>query len=56
MGQTLDGLSFSLCPTLCLHICSREYFVPLSKKDKSIHTLVFPLLELRVVCELYPGI
>ena len=40
---------------LCIHICSCEYFVPLSKKDQSIHTLVFLLLELHVVCELYPG-
>jgi len=28
MGQFLDGLSFSLCSTLCLHISSCEYFVP----------------------------
>jgi hypothetical protein len=27
VGQSLDGLSFSLCSTLCLHISSWEYFV-----------------------------
>ena len=31
--QSMDGLSFSLCSTLCLHISSPEYFVPPSKKD-----------------------
>ena len=41
--------------TLCLHIFSHEYFVPLSKKDRSTHTLVFLPLELYVVCELYLG-
>jgi hypothetical protein len=40
--------------TLCLHVCSCEYFVPLSKNYQSIHTVVF-LLELHVVCELYIG-
>jgi hypothetical protein len=30
-------------------------FVPLSKKDQNIHTLVFLLLELLVVCELHLG-
>jgi hypothetical protein len=55
VGQSLDGLSFSVCSTLCLHICFHEYFVPPSKKDQSIHTLVFLLLELHVVCELYLG-
>jgi hypothetical protein len=49
--QSLDGLSFSLCSTLWFHISSCEYFVPPSKKDWSIHTLVF-LLELHMVCEL----
>ena len=55
MEQSLDGLSFSLCSILCLCISSHEYFVPPSKKDQSIHTLVFLLLELQVVCELYLG-
>jgi hypothetical protein len=53
--QFLDGLSFSLCSTLCLPNSSHEYFVPPSKKDWSIQTLVFPFLELHVVCELYLG-
>ena len=55
VGKFLDGLSFSLCSALCLPICSYEYFVPLSKKDQSTHTLVFLLLELHVVCEFYLG-
>jgi hypothetical protein len=45
MGQSLDGLSFSLCSTLCLCICSLEYFVTPSKKDLNIHTLVFLFLS-----------
>ena len=31
--QSLDGLSFSLSSTFCLHFPSLEYFVPPSKKD-----------------------
>jgi len=54
-GQSMDGLSFSLCSTLCLCIFSHGYFDSPSKKDRSIHTLVFLLLELHVVCELYIG-
>jgi hypothetical protein len=53
-GQSLDGLSFSLCSILCLYISSHGYFVPPSKKDQSIHTLVV-LLDLQVVCKLYLG-
>ena len=45
----------SLCSMLYLHICSHENVVPFSKKDQSIHTLVFLLLELHVVCEMYFG-
>ena len=56
VGQSLDGLSFSICSVLCHHICSHEYFILLSKKDQSIHTLVFLLLELLLVCELYLSI
>ena len=33
----------------------RWYFDPLSNKDQSIHNLIFLLLELHVVCELYLG-
>jgi hypothetical protein len=39
VGQSLDGLSFSLCSPLCLCNFSHGYFVPPSKKDWSIHTL-----------------
>ena len=55
VGKSLDGLSISLCSTLCLHICSSEYFVPYCKKDQRAHTLLFLLLELHVVNELYLG-
>ena len=34
---------------------SHGYFDPLSNKDQSIHTLVFLLLDLHLVCELYLG-
>jgi hypothetical protein len=53
--QFLAGLSFSPCSTLFLCISSHDYFVLPSKKDWSIHTLFFLLLELHVVCELYIG-
>jgi hypothetical protein len=56
MGQFLDGLSFGLCSPLCLDICSHEYFIPLSKKDLNYHALVFLLLKLHMVCELYLGL
>ena len=55
VGKSLDGLSFSLCSTLCLHICSCEYFVPPSKMVQSTHTFVLLLFELHVVCALYGG-
>jgi hypothetical protein len=48
VGQSLDGLSFSLWSTLFLCNSSHGYFVPTYKKDQSIHTLVFLLLELHV--------
>jgi hypothetical protein len=32
VGQSLYGLSFSVCSGICLQICSCEYFVTLSKK------------------------
>jgi hypothetical protein len=32
VGHSLDSFSFIFHSTLCLHICSCEYFVPLSKK------------------------
>ena len=54
-GKSLDGPSFSLCSTLCLCISSGWYFVPSSRKDWYIHTLVFLLLELHLLCEVYVG-
>jgi hypothetical protein len=54
-GKSLDGLFFSLCSTLCLCISSHGYFVLPSKKDWSIHTLVFLFLELHFICELHLG-
>jgi hypothetical protein len=44
--QSLDGHSFSLCNSF------HGYFVPPSKKDQSIHTLVFLPLEFHVFCKL----
>jgi hypothetical protein len=54
VGQFLDDHSFSLCSELCLCNSFPGYFVPPSKKDGSIHTLVF-LLEFHVFCKLYLG-
>jgi hypothetical protein len=54
-GQSLDGHSFSLCSTLSLCNSFHGYLVPSSKKDQSIHTLIFLLLEFHVACELYLG-
>jgi hypothetical protein len=44
VGQSLNGLTFSLCSTLCLHTSSC-ILSPTSKKHWSIHTLVFLHLE-----------
>ena len=46
VGQSLDGPSFSLSSELCNSF--HGYFVPHSKKEQSIHTLVFLLLEFHV--------
>jgi hypothetical protein len=48
VGQSLDGPSFHLSSEL--HLCNsfHGYFVPHSKKEQSIHTLVFLLLEFHV--------
>jgi hypothetical protein len=32
-----------------------EYFVPPSKKDRSINIMIFLILELHMVCEMYLG-
>jgi hypothetical protein len=39
----------------CLCNSFHGYFVPHSKKERSIHTLVFCLLEFHVFCKLYLG-
>jgi hypothetical protein len=46
--QSLDGQFFSHCSELCLCNFFHGYFLPPSKKDRSIHTLVFLLLEFHV--------
>ena len=53
VGKSLDGPSFSLSSKLCLCNSFHGYFVPSSKKERSIHTLVFLLLEFHVFCKLY---
>jgi hypothetical protein len=55
VGQSLDGRSFRLCSKLCLCNSFPGYFVPHSKEGRSIHTLVFLLLEFHVFCKLYLG-
>jgi hypothetical protein len=55
MGQSLDDHSFSLCSELCLCNSFHGYFVPHSKKDRRIHTLVFLLFEFHVLYKLYLG-
>jgi hypothetical protein len=45
VGQSLDGPSLCLTSTLC--VCN--LFVPHSKKEQSIHILVFLLLEFCVL-------
>jgi hypothetical protein len=53
MGWSLDGHSFKLCFELCLCNSFDGYFVTHSKKERSIHSLVFLLLEFHVFCKLY---
>ena len=55
VGQSLDGSSYRLSAEFCLCNSFHGYFVPHSKKEQSIHTLVFLLLEFHVVCELHLG-
>jgi hypothetical protein len=54
--QSLDGPSFRLSSELCLCNSFDGYFVPHSKKERSIHTLVFLLLEFHEFCKFYIGI
>jgi hypothetical protein len=53
VGQSLGGHSFSFY-TLSPYLLLRVFCSP-SKNDLSSHTLVFLLIEIHVVCELYPG-
>jgi len=55
VGQLLNGHSFRLCSKLCLCNSFYGYFVPPFKKDGSIYTLVFLLLEFHVFCIVYLG-
>ena len=55
VGQSVDGCSFRLCSKLCLCNGFHGYFVPHSKKEQGIHTLVFLLLEFHMFCKLYLG-
>jgi hypothetical protein len=55
VGQYLEGHSFSLCSELCLCNPFHGYFVPHSKKEQSIHTLVFLLLQFHMFCKLNVG-
>jgi hypothetical protein len=53
-GVAVSGWSFfSLCYTLCLCNSFHGYFVPHSKRDLSIYTLVFPLLLLLLLLLLF---
>jgi hypothetical protein len=45
VGQTLDGIFFSLCSTLYLHICSCEYFVLLLTRTEAPTLLSFFFLS-----------
>jgi hypothetical protein len=47
--QSLDGPSFGLSSKLYLCNSFHGCFVPNSKKGQSVHTLVFVLLEFRVL-------
>jgi hypothetical protein len=55
VGQLVNDLAFSLYSEICLCNSFHRYFVPHFKKDQSIYTLVFLLLEFHVFCKLYLG-
>jgi hypothetical protein len=55
VGQSLDGHSFRLYSELCFFNSFHGYFIPHFKKEQSIHTLVFLILEFYVFCKLYLG-
>jgi hypothetical protein len=53
VGQSLDGSSFCLSSELYLCNSFHRSFVPHSKKEWHIYTLVFLLLKFHVFCKLY---
>jgi hypothetical protein len=55
VGQSLEGHSFSFCSILCLCNSFHGYFAPPSRKGRSIHTLIFLLLDFHVFCKLHLG-
>ena len=55
VGQSLHGPSFSLSSKLCLCNSLHGYFVPHSKEELRVYTLVFLLLEFHVLCKFYLG-
>jgi hypothetical protein len=51
VGQSLDGLSFSLCSILYLHICTCEYFVLLLRWNPHKNSKSF-FIELEIaICK-----
>jgi hypothetical protein len=52
---SLDGPSFHLSSKHCLCNSFHGCFISNSKKEHSVHTLVFILLEFHVFCKLYLG-
>jgi hypothetical protein len=54
-GRIVSGWSFSLCSAFVSIFPPMSILFPFLRKTKSTHTLVFLLLELHVVCELYLG-
>jgi hypothetical protein len=55
VGQSLDGLSSSLCSTLCLCDSSHEYFAPLLRRTKVSTLWPSYFLSFHVVCDVYLG-
>jgi hypothetical protein len=51
--QSLDGPSFRLAPNFVSVTPSMGCFVPNYKKEQSVHTLVFVLLEFHAFSKLY---
>ena len=55
VGQSMNGHSSVSAPHFVSVTPSMGILFPPSREDQNIHTLVFLLLELHVVCELYLG-